>query len=70
MFQIFKIGSFLSYGYDWLIYVMREEKLNFDNPVEQLFPRMIACEIKKWGTTGIQDENGANAFFINLDIVI
>ena len=29
-----------------------------DNPVDKLFPKMAACEVQVWGTTGIVNEAG------------
>lgn len=55
--EMFEIGSFISYGSEWAT------KLPVgDNETtlikDKLFPKMVACEIKRWGPTGIEEEQG------------
>ena len=52
----FKIGSFLTYGFEWAgsgptngTYTLIQHKL---------FPKMTACEIKRWGATGLDVVRG------------
>jgi len=52
----FKIGSFLTYGLEWAgsgptngTYTLIQHKL---------FPKMTACEIKRWGATGLDVVRG------------
>ena len=54
---MFVISRYLTYGFDWIQYIYDDSDVN-NSPIDKLFPKMIACEIKKWGTTGIQEENG------------
>lgn len=56
--KVFVISSYLTYGLDWISYIGRDSESVINSPIDKLFPKMIACEIKKWGTTGIQEENG------------
>ena len=55
---MFEVSSFLTYGSDWLSYIVAEDNGSETNPVHKLFPKMAACEVKVWGTTGIVNEAG------------
>ena len=49
--EMFHIGSFISYGSEWATSLPvgdNETTLVKD----KLFPKMVACEIKRWGPTG------------------
>ena len=56
--QMFAISSYATYGYDWAVFVSRDQPDYMDSPIDKLFPKMVACEVKKWGTTGIVNEAG------------
>ena len=49
--EMFEIGSFVSYGSEWATKLPAG-----DNETtlikDKLFPKMVACEIKRWGPTG------------------
>ena len=51
--QIFQIGSFATYGYDWLLSLPEGKDYIV---MDTLFPKMVACELKSWGYTGIDTE--------------
>ncbi|KAL5266003.1 hypothetical protein ACHWQZ_G006599 [Mnemiopsis leidyi] len=56
--KMFHIGSFFSYGVDW---AAEEPEPGEDYKTliqDKLFPKMASCEIKRWGTTGIEEEQG------------
>ncbi|XP_063684852.1 innexin inx2-like isoform X3 [Bolinopsis microptera] len=54
---MFQVGDFQTYGYDWI--TQFPEPDNYSTSVKhKLFPKMVACEIKRWGTTGLEEENG------------
>lgn len=55
---MFELSSYSSYGYDWLVYVTGSADSKADNPIDKLFPKMTACEVRKWGPTGIVNEAG------------
>ena len=55
---MFAISSYATYGYDWAVFVSRDQPDYMDSPIDKLFPKMVACEVKKWGTTGIVNEAG------------
>lgn len=55
--RMFAPVSFLTYGTEWFV------TLNgFDNESslvrDKMFPKMVACEIKRWGPSGIEEEQG------------
>lgn len=55
--EMFSIGSFVSYGSEWATSLPvgdNETTLIKD----KLFPKMVACEIKRWGPSGIEEEQG------------
>ena len=58
--EVFAVASYATYGYDWIVHISRnvESSPNEDSPIDKLFPKMTACEVKKWGTTGIVNEAG------------
>ena len=50
--EMFSIGDFKTYGSEWI------KKLNDGNDLateekDKLFPKMVACEVKRWGASGI-----------------
>lgn len=50
--EMFSIGSFISYGSEWATSLPvgdNETTLIKD----KLFPKMVACEIKRWGPSGM-----------------
>merc|ERR1711937_753537 len=56
--NMFVISSFSTYGYDWAVEVSRDKSDYRDNPIDKLFPKMVACEVEKWGASGIVNEAG------------
>ena len=53
----FKIGSFLTYGFEWI--GSRAPAGSPHTPIQdKLFPKLAACEIKRWGATGIDTTRG------------
>ena len=56
--SMFQIGSFVSYGFNMLSFSRREDTGYETNPKDKLFPKMIMCEIKRWGASGLEEEQG------------
>lgn len=56
--SMFQIGSFISYGFDMVSFDNREDTGHETNPKDKLFPKMIMCEIKRWGASGLEEEQG------------
>ena len=56
--RMFTIGNFYMYGFDWVSAMMPGFSPNLTLPQDKLFPKMAACEIKRWGTTGIEISKG------------
>ena len=54
----FKVGNFYTYGFDWVGASMPESSAHMTLPQDKLFPKMAACEIKRWGTTGLETSKG------------
>jgi len=55
--MMFHVGDFNTYGIEWLRQFPDTD--NYSTSIKhKLFPKMVACEIKRWGTTGLEEENG------------
>eukprot|EP00116_Pleurobrachia_bachei_P005192 sb/3465454/ len=55
--RMFKIGSFATYGIDWF-FSEKPENSVASKVQDMLFPRMAACEIKRWGASGLDTTRG------------
>lgn len=55
--RMFKIGSFISYGIDWVGSSAQNDSVS-TLPQDKLFPRIVGCEIKRWGPTGVDITRG------------
>ena len=56
--NMFQIGSFLTYGVDMISFNTEVDNQYQTNPKDKLFPKMIMCEIKRWGASGLEEEQG------------
>ncbi|XP_063693259.1 innexin inx2-like [Bolinopsis microptera] len=56
--KMFVITSYTTYGSDWLMSLSGDHPSYKDSPLDKLFPKMVACEVTKWGTTGLVNEAG------------
>lgn len=55
--EMFSIGDFKTYGTEWI--EMMKVGQNYTTEVkDKLFPKMVACEVKRWGASGIEEEQG------------
>lgn len=61
---MFKIGSFFEYGLLW----ETDSMLNNVRSViqEKLFPKVVACEVKRYGTTGLEEDQGMCMLSLNV----
>ena len=48
---MFSIGDFKTYGSEW-IKKMKLEDSTQTEAKDKLFPKMVACEVKRWGASG------------------
>jgi len=55
--NMFENGSFVSYGFDW-VHSRPPNNSVSSLAQDKLFPKMAACEIKRWGLTGIERTRG------------
>lgn len=55
--MMFELGDFKQYGIVWA-QQWPNPPANVTGIKDLLFPKMVACEIKRWGPTGLEDENG------------
>ena len=55
--SMFKVGSFVTYGIDWVGTRPSNDSI-FTLPQDKLFPKIAACEIKRWGPTGMDYTRG------------
>ena len=64
--KMFHIGSFTSYGFNWAT-EEPEAGVNYQTLIQdKLFPKMAACEIKRWGATGLEEEQGMCVLAANI----
>ena len=49
--EMFSIGDFKTYGSEW-IKKMKLEDSTQTEAKDKLFPKMVACEVKRWGASG------------------
>ena len=70
--QVFVIGSFLTYGSDWIKYILSNETYTnkMDSPMDKLFPKMAACEVKQWGASGQDEDNGRESIQLIIHYII
>ena len=55
--QLFEAGSFITYGSEW--FASLDKTANNTSFIrDRLFPKMVACEIKRWGPAGLEEEQG------------
>jgi len=55
--EMFELADFKQYGIVWA-QQWPKPPANTTGIKDLLFPKMVACEIKRWGPTGLEDENG------------
>ena len=55
--RMFKVGSFITYGIYWVGSSAPNDSVS-TLPQDKLFPKMVACEIKRWGPSGIDLTRG------------
>jgi hypothetical protein len=55
--MMFELADFKQYGIIW-VQQWPDPPVNVTGIKDLLFPKMVACEIKRWGPTGLEDENG------------
>lgn len=55
--EMFILADFKQYGIVWARQ-WPEPPVNVTGIRDLLFPKMVACEIKRWGPSGLEDENG------------
>lgn len=55
--EMFELADFKQYGIVWA-QQWPNPPANTTGIKDLLFPKMVACEIKRWGPTGLEDENG------------
>lgn len=55
--EMFSIGDFKTYGSQWIRKLKYEDTLATEEK-DKLFPKMVACEVKRWGSSGIEEEQG------------
>merc|ERR1719438_57330 len=55
--MMFELADFKQYGIVWA-QQWPDPPVNVTGIKDLLFPKMVACEIKRWGPTGLEDENG------------
>merc|ERR1719276_703305 len=55
--EMFSIGDFKTYGSKWVQKLKIEDTLATEEK-DKLFPKMVACEVKRWGASGIEEEQG------------
>lgn len=55
--EMFELADFKRYGIVWA-QQWPDPPANVTGIKDLLFPKMVACEIKRWGPTGLEDENG------------
>ena len=48
---MFSIGDFKTYGSKWVQKLKIEDTLATEEK-DKLFPKMVACEVKRWGASG------------------
>ncbi|KAL5271269.1 hypothetical protein ACHWQZ_G001792 [Mnemiopsis leidyi] len=54
---MFESGRYLTYGSEW--FASLDKQSNYTSFVrDRLFPKMVACEIKRWGPSGMEEEQG------------
>ena len=51
-------GSYLTYGIQWLADITRQQPTVFTPIYNKLFPKMVQCEVKRWGVTGLEEWQG------------
>jgi len=56
--KMFHIGSFMSYGSAWATESPNFPEFKGTMMQDKLFPKMAACEIKRWGPSGLEEEQG------------
>ena len=49
--EMFSIGDFRTYGSEWIKKLRMEDNLATEEK-DKLFPKMVACEVKRWGASG------------------
>ena len=49
--EMFSIGDFKTYGSEWIKKLKLEDNLATEEK-DKLFPKMVACEVKRWGASG------------------
>lgn len=49
--EMFSIGDFKTYGSEW-VKKLRIEDSYATEEKDKLFPKMVACEVKRWGASG------------------
>ena len=49
--EMFSIGDFKTYGSSWIKKMRYEDSINTEEK-DKLFPKMVACEVKRWGASG------------------
>ena len=52
--EMFSIGDFKRYGSSWIKKLREEDGKNSlaTEEKDKLFPKMVACEVKRWGASG------------------
>lgn len=57
--HMFELADYTKFGTTWLSeYNLPLLELNQTGIKDVLFPKMVACEIKRWGPSGLEEENG------------
>ena len=51
-------ASFINYGPQWFSDVTNNTAPRFTPIQNKLFPKMVACEVKRWGVSGIEEWQG------------
>ena len=51
-------ASFLNYGPHWISDVSSNNATRFTPIQNKLFPKMVACEVKRWGASGLEEWQG------------
>ena len=49
-------GRYLFYGIEWIYDITTTSK--YTPVMNKLFPKMVACEVKRWGVTGLEEWHG------------
>ena len=51
--EMFSIGDFKTYGSEWIKKMKLEDSSSTQTEAkDKLFPKMVACEVKRWGASG------------------